>query len=349
MPDDRPPASSSRTSPCATACTPSGTASRPSDVGAHRRRPRRRRRRRHRGRPRRRPGRRLAQLRSRRRTPTGTGSRRPPTVIAATPGSPRCCCPASAPSTSSSTPTTSASARCASRPTAPRPTSPPSTSPPPASSAWTSSGFLMMSHMAPPDELAEQAKLMESYGAHCVYVTDSGGRLTMDGVARPGPRLPRRPRPGHRDRHPRPREPLAVGRQLGRRRRGRRLPRRRLAGRARRRRRQLPDRGVHRRRRPARAGEHGCDLFALQDAADDLVRPLQDRPVRVDRETLTLGYAGVYSSFLRHAETPRPTLRRRRPRPSSSRSGAARLVGGQEDMIVDIALDLAAERAPRSA
>jgi 4-hydroxy-2-oxovalerate/4-hydroxy-2-oxohexanoate aldolase len=96
-----------------------------------------------------------------------------------------------------------------------------------------------------------------------------------------------------------------------------------------------------------RLGVHtGVDLFGIQDVAEDLVVPIMDHPVRIDRDALTLGYAGVYGSFLLFAK--RAEKKYGVPaREILLELGRRKLVGGQEDMIEDTALTMARERAAR--
>jgi 4-hydroxy 2-oxovalerate aldolase len=197
-------------------------------------------------------------------------------------------------------------------------------------------GFLMMSHMLEPDALAEQAALMASYGASCVYIVDSAGAMVPDDVRRRVDAiLPRVPAVGF---HAHNNLGLAIGNTVA-----------------------AVESGTAQidgclRGLGAGAGNaatellaavldrmgigSGLDVFALSDAAEHIIKPLMPFQPFPDRESLTIGYAGVYSTFLLHAKRHGERLDID-PREILIELGRRRAVAGQEDWIVDVALELA--------
>ncbi|SCC95360.1 4-hyroxy-2-oxovalerate/4-hydroxy-2-oxopentanoic acid aldolase, class I [Thiomonas sp. X19] len=200
-------------------------------------------------------------------------------------------------------------------------------------------GFLMMSHRNSPEGLVKQAKLMEGYGANCIYITDSAGYMLPDDVKARISAVREALKPetelgfhGHHN--------LAMGVANS------------LAA---------VECGANR-IDAASAGlgagagntpmevfiavcdrmgiETGVDVWKIQDVAEDLVVPMMDFPIRIDRDSLTLGYAGVYGSFLLFAK--RAGKKYGVPaRDILVELGRRGMVGGQEDMIEDTALTLA--------
>ncbi len=208
-------------------------------------------------------------------------------------------------------------------------------------------GFLMMAHMISPKELLAQASLMESYGANCIYITDSAGYMLPDHVTERVACLRENLAPetevgfhGHHNLH------MGIANSLA----AIEAGASRIDG-------STAGMGGGAGNTPLEAFlavlermgvETGVNLFKLMDVAEDIVYPMMDHKVRADRDSLTLGYAGVYSSFLLHAK--RAGAKYGLPtRDILLELANRKTVGGQEDMIEDIALDMVKARSASAA
>ncbi|MGB3430604.1 4-hydroxy-2-oxovalerate aldolase [Achromobacter sp.] len=208
-------------------------------------------------------------------------------------------------------------------------------------------GFLMMSHMNSPEGLVRQAKLMEGYGANCIYITDSAGHLlphtvksrleAVRGALRPETEL------GFHGHH---NLAMGVANSIAAIEAGAVRIDAAAAG-----------LGAGAGNTPLEVlvsvldlmgAETGVDVFKIQDVAEDLVVPIMDFPIRIDRDALTLGYAGVYGSFLLFAK--RAELKYGVPaREILVEMGRRGMIGGQEDMIEDTALSLLRQKRATAA
>ncbi|MDY3197852.1 MAG: 4-hydroxy-2-oxovalerate aldolase [Pseudomonadaceae bacterium] len=204
------------------------------------------------------------------------------------------------------------------------------------------SGFLMMAHLNDAEGIAEQGRLMESYGAHTVYVTDSAGYMLPEDVTERISALRAVLRPeteigfhGHHNLG------MGVANSIAA-----------IAAGASRIDGSVAGLGAGAGNTPLevfaavcdRMGiETGTDLFKLMDVAEDIIVPMMEHVVRVDRESLTLGYAGVYSTFLLHAKKASEQFGVP-ARDILVELGRKKMIGGQEDMIKDTALTMARER-----
>jgi 4-hydroxy 2-oxovalerate aldolase len=203
-------------------------------------------------------------------------------------------------------------------------------------------GFLMMAHSTPPEALAKQARIMADAGCQCVYVVDSAGAMVLDDVTdRVSAVVAELGDSAQVGFHGHENLGLGVGNSVA----ALRAGAVQIDGSTRR-------FGAGAGNTPVEAlaavfdrmdVRTGIDVLKIIDAAEDVVAPVMDEECRLDRLALLMGHAGVYSSFLKHAY-------RQAERYGVSgaeillRAGRRRLVGGQEDQLIDIAVELAGEK-----